>query len=599
MRPALRALASVPASLALLACAIACGSEPVTPAAPADAAAASVADAKPVRGDWMVLHLLSDPESLNPVTSNDSSSSQILGRIFPSLLTLDNETLAQRPVIATGLPEVSEDKLTYSFRLRGDATYSDGKPVVAEDVVFALKAIKHPEVLAPHTRNYFQSVRDAVAVDDQTVRFDLRERYFLNDLMLGGLSPLPRHHYDPEGLLAGISVADLDAYDALDPARKERAKRFAERFNADFHRNPLGPGAYVLEQAERDYVTGQRIVLRHRRDFWAPGDVYAGDGFVDRIVYRIVNDMEAALVAFKGTELDVFGLTPLQHRRPDTNNEAFQSHAEKKELTSPSFSYIGWNATRPQFQDVRVRQALRHFVDTKSMIEKILFGLGEPVESPIFVRRPEYNRSLPAHEFAPAKGKALLADAGWSDSDGDGLLDQDVAGVRTPLRFEILVNSGNPTRKAVGLTVIDELKRAGIDASLRELDWSIFLEKVKSFDYDAVILGWAMGVTPPDAYQIWHSSQAVEGGSNHVAYKNPEVDRILEEYRLEFDPARRKVLYDRFQEILWRDQPYAFLFMQKGISAWDRRFLGVRWYPSENTEPNEWWVPLARQRYKE
>jgi peptide/nickel transport system substrate-binding protein len=591
MRPAFPALA-----LALFL--LACGSEPAAPREPPNGAG-SAAPAAPVRGDWMVLHLLSDPESLNPITSNDASSAQILSRIFPSLLTLDNETLDQRPVIATALPEISEDKLTYTFRLRTDATYSDGKPVVAEDVVFGLKAIKHPEVLAPHTRNYYMSVRDAVAVDTHTVRFDLRERYFLNDLVLGGLSPLPRHYYDPEGLLDGISVADLDAYEGLDSARKERAKRFAERFNTGFHRNPLGPGAYALEQSERDYVTGQRIVLRHRDDFWAPGDAHAGDGYVDRVVYRIVNDMEAALVAFKGGELDLFGLTPLQHRRPDTNNETFLARAEKKELTSPSYSYIGWNGTRPQFKDVRVRQALRCFVDTRSMIEKILFGLGEPVESPIFVRRPEYNWSLPLHEFDPAKGKALLAEAGWTDSDGDGLLDNDVAGARTPLRFEILINSGNTTRKAVGLTVIDELKRAGIDASVRELDWSIFLNKVKSFDYDAVILGWQMGVTPPDAYQIWHSSQAVEGGSNHVGYKNPEVDRILEEYRLEFDPAKRKALYDRFQAILWRDQPYAFLFMTKAIMSWDRRFQGVRWYPSENTELNEWWVPRERQRYRE
>ncbi len=552
-----------------------------------------------MRGDWIVLHLLADPESLNPLTSNDASSAQILGNIFPSLLTLDNETLDQRPVIATELPEISEDKLTYTFRMRTDATYSDGRPVVAEDVVFTMKAIKHPEVLAPHIRNYYMSVRDAVAVDAHTVRFDLRERYFLNDLQLGGLSPLPRHYYDPEGLLEGISVADLDAYERLEPERKARAKRFADRFNTGFDRNPLGPGAYMLEQPERDYVTGQSIVLRHRRDFWAPGDVLAGDGYVDRYVYRIVNDLEAALVGFKGGELDRFGLTPLQHRRPDTNSEAFLARAQKKELTSPSYSYIGWNQTRPQFRDVRVRQALRCFIDAKSMIEKILFGLGEPVESPIFVRRPEYNRNLPAHEFDPAKGRALLAEAGWTDTDGDGLLDNDVNGARVPLRFEILINSGNSIRKAVGLTVIDELKRAGIDASVRELDWSIFLNKVKSFDYDAVILGWQMGVTPPDAYQIWHSTQAVEGGSNHVAYKNPEVDRILEEYRLEFDAAERKVLYDRFQEILWRDQPYAFLFMQKAIAAWDRRFEGVHWYPSENTDMNEWWVPLPRQRHRE
>ncbi len=149
----------------------------------------------------------------------------------------------------------------------------------------------------------------------------------------------------------------------------------------------------------------------------------------------------------------------------------------------------------------------------------------------------------------------------------------------------------------MGLVVIDEMKRAGIDASFRGVDWSIMLGQVKRFDYDAVILGWGMGLSPPDPYQLWHSSQAVEGGSNHVYFKNEEVDEILEAYRVEFDYAKRKVLIDRFQEIISAEQPYTFLFMQRAITAWDRRFHGVTWYPTGSTDMNEWWVPLAGQRY--
>ena len=132
--------------------------------------------AQPVRGDWLVLWSLADPESLNPITSNDSASNQVLQWIFLPLLDLDNETLKQRPLIARELPEISEDKLTYVFRLRDDVSFADGQPLTARDVVFTLKVIKNPEVRAPHARNYFVSVRDAVAVDDHTLRIDLRQR---------------------------------------------------------------------------------------------------------------------------------------------------------------------------------------------------------------------------------------------------------------------------------------------------------------------------------------------------------------------------------------------------------------------------------------
>ena len=564
------------------------------PATPASEVARN--GAQPVRGDWLVLWSLADPESLNPITSNDSASNQVLRWIFLPLLDLDNETLEQRPLIARELPEISEDKLTYVFRLRDDVTFADGQPLTARDVVFTLKVIKNPEVRAPHARNYFVSVRDAVAVDDHTLRIDLRERYFRNDLVLGGISPLPRHHYDAESLLGEISVEALDAFAELDPEPKARASRFAKQFNENFHRNPMGPGAFVLRDPETDIVTGERIVLRRRDDFWAPDDPKHGDAWVKRILIRIINDREAALVAFKGGDLDVIGLTPLQHLR-GTGSARFAKRAEKKVHVSPGYSYIGWNQKREIFQDPKLRRALGYFVDKQILIEKILFGLGVPVESPIFIERPEYNRSLPAHVFDPERGKALLAEAGWKDTDGDGILEKGIGGERVPLRFEIISNSGNDIRKAVGLTVIDEMKRAGIDASFREIDWSIMLDKVKKFDFDAVILGWGMSVTPPDAYQVWHSSQAVPGGSNHVYYRNEEVDRILEAYRVEFDAQKRKQLYDRFQEILHGEQPYTFLFMQNAITAWDRRFHGVRWYPSGGTDLHEWWVPFEDQKY--
>jgi peptide/nickel transport system substrate-binding protein len=552
---------------------------------------------EPVRGDWLVLWLLADPESLNPITSNDSASSSVLSWIFASLLRLDNETLEQRPLIARELPEVSEDKLTYTFRLRRDATYSDGRPVTAHDVLFALKVIKNPEVLAPHARNYLLSVRDAVALDDYTVRIDIKEPYFLNDLVLGSLSPLPRHYYDPEGLLEPFSVADLDSFAQLPDERRARARAFATQFNEGFHRRAMGPGAFELRDAERDLITGERIVLHRRGDFWAPDQPEFRDAWVNRVVFRVINDREAALVSLKGGNLDVIGLTPLQYNRPDTNSQRFDSRFGRKVHVSAGYTYVGWNQKREVFQDALVRRALGYFVDKEGLIDKVLYGLGVPVESPIFIERPEYNRELPEHLFDAEKGKALLAEAGWKDTDGDGILDKEIGGERVPLRFEIISNTGNDIRQAIGLTIIDEMKRAGIGASFRAIDWSILLSKVKNFDYDAVILGWAMSVTPPDSFQVWHSSQAVTEGSNHIFYRNERVDRLLEAYRVEFDPAERKKLYDEFQRILWEDQPYTFLFMGKAITAWDRRFHGVTWYPSGSTDTHEWWVPLAEQKY--
>ncbi|MGH0032876.1 MAG: ABC transporter substrate-binding protein [Myxococcota bacterium] len=598
-------------ALAALCVAIACGGprdDEGTGAAAGDGAMVdgnAAADAggdegPPVRGDWLVEHTLSDPDRLNPYTSSDRGASIAMSSIFQTLLTIDPETLDQVPLLAKALPEISEDQLSYTFALRREPTFADGRPLTSEDVVFSLKVIRNPEVAAPHLRNYFNSVSDAVALDEHTVRIDLSEVYFRNRWILGAFEVIPRHYYDPEDLLGDIGVAELNDWDSLSPEKQERATRFARAFNDDFQRNPMGSGSFALVDPERDYVTGERIVLRHRDNFWAPGNTDLGDAWVDRLVYRIINDREAALVAFKSGDLDfIRGITPIQATR-QTGDARFKARAGKHAEIRGAYSYIGWNQTREIFQDVRVRRALSHLVDKQNLVDKVMLGLAKPVEGPIAFQRPEYNENLQPWEYSPEKARAILLEAGWSDTDGDGVLDKDLAGdgVRVPLRFEIISNAGNDERKKIGLTVIDSFKKNGIDASFRSVDWSIMLEKVKKFDYDAVVLGWIGGIAiPPDAYQIWHSSQAIEGGSNHIAYENDEVDRILEEYRVTFDADRRKELYDRFQEILYEEQPYTFLFAGASVSVWDKRFAGVRWYPGMDPDLSEWWVPLDRQKY--
>jgi peptide/nickel transport system substrate-binding protein len=190
----------------------------------------------------------------------------------------------------------------------------------------------------------------------------------------------------------------------------------------------------------------------------------------------------------------------------------------------------------------------------------------------------------------------LLNEAGWKDTDGDGVLDKMIDGKRIPLRFEIKVNSGNAVRKSVALVLLDELKKHGIAASVRELDWTIFLNDVKNHHFDAVVLGWQMSTTEPDAYQVWHSSQAANKGSNAISYKNARVDEILEQYRREFDAQKRIQMYKEFQEIIHDEQPYTFLYVGKRVSAVHRRFQGVEVFP-DGLRPIDWWVPVARQKY--
>jgi peptide/nickel transport system substrate-binding protein len=582
------------AALVLAALALGCGERDTAPV-PAQPAAQE-SDGTPQRGDWLVLHMPSDPENLNPLTQNDYNATQVHAFIFPALVGIDPETRQPYPLLAAELPEISEDHLRFTYRLRPEATFSDGKPVTAHDVVFTMKAALHPRVNAPVQRQLYTSVSDVVALDERTVRIQCREVYFRNPWTLGGIQPIPRHYYDPENLLDDIGVAELLAWDELPAAKREKAERFAKQFNENFQRNPVGPGAYRLVDPQRDWVTGERIVLTHRDDFWAPGNSDLGDAWVDRVVFRIINDSSAALVALKGRQIDYMetpSLTPIQYLR-ETNSEKFKRQTGKQAVDGGLYYYIGWNQHRPMFQDRRVRQALSHLVDKRNLVDKIMFGLAHPVEGPVSPLREEYDEDLKPWPFDPARAEALLDEAGWKDTDGDGIRDKEINGTRVPLSFELITNAGNEVREKVGLVARDEFNRHGVGARFRTLDWSILLERANRSDFDGIIIGWMVSnAIPPDNYQIFHSSQAVENGSNHVGFRNAEVDALLEQYRVEFDPARRKELYRRFQEIVYEEQPYTFLFSPKELYAWDLRFRGVHWYEGMGTSVGEWWVPAA------
>ena len=552
----------------------------------------------PVTGDWLVSHMLSDPEQLNPLTSNDSGSARILEAIFDSLLDREPQTLELRPQLATARPQISEDRLTYTFTLRRDAHFQDGKPLTGQDVLFSLKAIKNPWVNAPHRRVYYQSLVQAELVDDYTLRLVAKEPYFLNENVFGQVTVLPRHYYDPEGLLEALSVAEIAAMQPGDAAMEAspqgmRARKFAEQFNTNFSRHPMGSGPYTFHS----WKTGQEVVLQRDLRYWGVGKAGLEQPYIDQRTVRVFNNPDAALVALKAGELDAMSLTPIQHLR-QTSGARFDKQFVKHQYFAPSYSYLGWNNTHPIFSDIRVRQAMTYLTDRQQMAKTILFELGEVVSGPIYLFRPEYDKTLVPYPYDPQKALQLLGEAGWKDSDGDGILDKMIDGQKVPFRFEIKFNSGNEIRKSVALTVQDELKKHGVDASVRQLDWTIYLDDVRNHKFDAIILGWGMSPTEPDEYQVWHSSQAENKGSNHVSYKNTQVDTLLEAYRQTFDAQKRIELYREFQQILHQEQPYTFLFIQKSILAVDRRFQNITLYPG-GPRALEWWVPKAQQRYHE
>jgi peptide/nickel transport system substrate-binding protein len=510
------------------------------------------AASEPVDGDWLIYHLSAEPATLNPITASDAYENTVnSGNVYETLIERNNETLELDPVLAESW-EISEDKLTYTFKLRQNVKWQDGEPFTSKDVVFSYQTIMNPKVDSPQLRAYYQEIRDVVAIDDHTVRFTYARPYFLALEFCGGMPIVPKHVFE-EG--------DFNT----NPAG----------------RDPVGTGPYKFLK----WTTGREIVLEKNTDYWGE------QPRLNRIVFRIITDSSVSLQVLKREELDVSGLTPIQWAR-QTSSKSFEEKFDKLSYFRPNYSFIGWNLRKPFFSDKLVRQAMTHLVDRELILQKILFDLGAVVTNPFYINSPEYNKSITPYPYDPKKAYELLQQAGWTDTNGNGIRDKD--GVE--FKFEFLIPAGSETGEKIATILKEELDKTGISMDIRKTEWAVFTTRLNEHNFDAVTLAWSMGVES-DPYQIWSSTQA-DKGSNFVGFVNEEADRLIEAARKEFDRDKRIEMYRRFAEIVHEEQPYTFMFCNKSTVAVNKRFENVVVYPL-GIDPTEWHVPLPLQLYSE
>ena len=508
-------------------------------------------------GDHLILSLDAEPAHLNPnLDSGDANSSYISSFVFETVLMVDPETLEMIPHIAKSW-EISDDNLTYTFYLRDDVTFSDGVPLTAHDIKFTHELIDNPANDTASIRNYLQDIENIEVIDDHTIRYTMNKVYFRHLIVLGLNQVFPKHIYEK---------GELNTH----PNNRE----------------PIGSGPYVFEK----WDTGQRIVLSRNENYW--GDKQP----IEKRIWKIITNDNSAFLALTGGDTDMYRVKPDKWVREAASPE-FEEQFNKLTPDSPipgffsRYNYIGWNSRKPQFEDKRVRKALCMLFDRDLIIETVWEGLATKISGPMFHKAPEYNQDVKPLSFDPQGAIALLEEAGWVDSDRDGIREKD--GVK--LQFELGFATGVQEYERLGTVYQEELKRAGINMLLAPLEWATFQERLINRNFDACMLAWLTPIAQ-DPYQLWHSTQA-EKGSNYPGLKVDEVDEILETARAELDRDTRIAKYHRLHEILHDEQPYLFLYARPGLWAFDKRFNGVVEHKS-GLDPLDWWVPTSMQKYQ-
>jgi len=235
-------------------------------------------------------------------------------------------------------------------------------------------------------------------------------------------------------------------------------------------------------------------------------------------------------------------------------DDEFVSRFNKLHYYLPSYNYLGWNCRSVWFRDKRVRLAMTMLFDRESINAKIYSGFAKLVSGPFYINGWAYDRSVKPHPFDPARAKELLDEAGWVDSDGDGLRDQN--GVK--FEFELLLVAASNTATQFAQLLQEEAQKAGVRVKIRGLEGATFFDRVDKGEFDACLLAWRLDLDP-DIYDTFHSTMVPPVGLNHGFYSNAKVDSLLEAGRTEFDQDKRREIYHEVHRVMHDDPPYTFI----------------------------------------
>lgn len=432
--------------------------------------------------------------------------------------------------------------------------------LTAKDVIFTFDMLMSPQVQNGAIKSYFEDLESWKAIDDHTVVFRWKKPYYNAIDSTLSLSIIPEFVY---------------AYD--ETGQKYPAETVGLNFNSHWYNNKglIGTGPYRMTS----YVPGGELRLERFEDYH---DVRPA---IKSIVWLLYDDPNLSLLKLKAHEVKVAGVRPTQYLeeikkyednpelKPSPNNLFWNGSIMHKRLPRMSFYYIGWNAEKPLFSDKRVRHAMTYAFNRQGILDKVFQGLGQLVSGDSYIRSPYYDSSIQPFPFDLNKAKELLQEAGWEDSNNDGLLDKDLTPDdgrenRQPFVFSLLIYGSSPEYESMAHIFRDDLLKIGVKMEIEAAEWSLMQQKMDEKDFDAFTGGWGL-TWDVDPWQLWHSSEADKPkSSNRIGFRNAEADKIIEELRGTFDKEKRIELLHRFHAILHEEQPYTFLFAPESVVCW-------------------------------
>ena len=530
------------------------------------------------------IRLEAEPDRLNPLLSTISYSRQVFDPLHLYLMNYDPTTLVLVPQLLKETPKIElikngvyEGGTKYSFEIREEAVWDDGKPITAADYEATLKLIFNPFLPTLGYRTFLENIQsfDIDKMNPKKFTIILNDTYFAGLESLTNVVPvLPKHIFDADNSLDTVSLLKLIS----DPSPENQLKNypfikdFADYYLGEFFsRNPEGvngAGPYKLVS----WQSGQEILLEKKQAWW--GDKLATDNaafqaFPDRLLFKIIPDPVSALAALKNEEIDV-----MQNIAPEdflalTSDSTTKAHFSFYTPSSLSSYYISLNTRLPILSDKKVRRAFAHAIDVDELIQNVFIGFGTRCATPLHPSSAEYNADLKPITFSIEQAKKLLAEAGWSDTDKDGILDKKIGGKKTALSVKYLANASKASSMTLAELIKSNARKAGIDVVIDAKDANTLLDKLRSRDFEMISAG--RSITPQwSPSQNWRTD-----ADNRSGFGNEKTDEWIDALEREPNQSKRWVISKKLQAEIYEEQPEIMLFCPQERLVIHKRFEAV------------------------
>ena len=495
-----------------------------------------------------------EPVYLNPVIQNQLDQANPL--IFEGLVGLDARL---EPVARLATEwDVAADGKKLTFKLRPGVKWHDGKPFTAKDVKFTFEAIRKTKVRSLW-KAYMAAVASIETPDDMTVVVNYSEA-FAPALKTWTVGIIPEHVYNQGEHCNADKANNPDA--CIDKLTESPANQ-----------EPVGTGPYTLQRWEQ----GKRLILQANEGWWNKRP------YIESIEMRVDIPEDKVVSALKKGDIDFAQVVDITQWQEQLQSSEVRQEFEVSDVIEAHFRVLAWNVERPVLADKAVRQALTHALNRDGVINDILLGQARPLSGPFFPNMFGADSTIAPWPFDLRKASEMLDAAGYKAKDG----------ARFSLQVIALQGQSNPiTHATLGLFRRD-LRSIGVDLQLQHLSPQEFFNRTQTRDFDAAYFGWLPEIADPDPYGLLHSSMA-QNGSNYASYKNPDVDKLLDEGRSSTDRKARTKLYNQVHRIVHEDMPYTVLYAPYGHYAWSRRLRAVN--PADiGVQPRfpglaKWWI---------